>query len=61
MSRLLDEKLEAKKKQDYRKSLEDDSQTAADYLEGKHGPGSEPDIGMDEFGNLVDEYGKIID
>ena len=55
------EKLEAKKKQDYRKSLEHDSQTQADYLEGKHGPGPEPDTGMDEFGNIVDEYGEIID
>jgi hypothetical protein len=49
------EKIEAKKKQDYRKSLEHDSQTAADYLEGKHGPGPEPDdMDMfDEFGNYI--------
>ncbi len=53
--------VESKKKQDYRKSLEHDTQTQADYLEGKHGPGPEPDVGMDEFGNLVDEYGEIID
>ena len=55
------EKIEAKKKQDYRKSLEHDSETQADYIETKYGPGPEPDVGMDEFGNLVDEYGEIID
>ena len=55
------EKIEAKKKQDYRKSLEHDTQTQTDYIEGKYGPRTEPDVGMDEFGNLVDEYGEIID
>jgi YHS domain-containing protein len=56
------EKIEAKKKQDYRKSLEHDTQTQADYIETKYGPGPDSsDIGMDEFGNLVDEYGEIID
>jgi len=55
------EQLDAKKKQDYRKSLEHDSQTAADYLEGKHGPGPEPNTSIDEFGNVIDEYGEIIE
>ena len=55
------EKIEAKKKQDYRKSLEHDSQTQVDYIDNKYGPYQDPDVGMDEFGNLVDEYGEIID
>ena len=53
--------VESKKKRDYRKSLEHDTQTAADYLEGKHGPGPEPNTSIDEFGNVIDEYGEIID
>ena len=59
--RTIKEKLDAKKKQDYRKSLEHDTQTQADYLEGKHGPGPEPSTSIDEFGNVIDEYGEIID
>ena len=55
------EKLEAKKKQDYRKSLEHDTSTQADYLENKYGPGPEPDTSIDEFGNVIDEYGEIIE
>jgi len=43
------------------RSINEDVTNQADYLEGKYGPGPEPDVGMDEFGNLVDEYGKIID
>ena len=41
--------------------LEHDTQTQADYIEGKHGPGPEPDTSIDEFGNVIDEYGEIID
>ena len=57
----LNEIVESKKKRDYRKTLEHDSQTQADYIETKYGPGPEADVGMDEFGNLVDEYGEILD
>ena len=57
----LNEIVESKKKRDYRKSLEHDSEIQADYIETKYGPGPEADVGMDEFGNLVDEYGEIID
>ena len=53
--------VESKKKRDYRKDLEYDTSTQADYIETKYGPGSEPDVSMDEFGNLIDEYGEIID
>jgi hypothetical protein len=53
--------VERKKKRDYRKSLEHDTQTQADYIEGRYGPGPEDTTSMDEFGNLLDEYGEIID
>ena len=53
--------VESKKKRDYRKDLEYDTSTQADYIETHYGPGSEPDVSMDEFGNLIDEYGEIID
>ena len=57
----INEMMEAKKKQKYRKSLEHDTQTQADYIEGKYGPGPEDTTSMDEFGNILDEYGEIID
>ena len=53
--------VESKKKRDYRKSLEHDTQTQADYIENKYGPGPEPDTSIDEFGNVIDEYGEIIE
>ena len=53
--------VESKKKRDYRKDLEYDSSTQADYLESKYGPGPEPSTSIDEFGNVIDEYGEIIE
>ena len=57
----LKEIVESKKKRDYRKDLEYDTSTQADYIESKYGPGPEDTTSMDEFGNLIDEYGEIID
>ena len=53
--------VESKKKRDYRKDLEYDTSTQADYIDSKYGPCPEPDTSIDEFGNILDEYGEIID
>ena len=55
------DKVVAKKKQKYRQQLEEDTSTQADYIETKYGPGPEPDTSIDEFGNVIDEYGEIIE
>ena len=55
------DKVVAKNKQKYKSKLESDTMEQVDYIEKKHGPGPEPDTSIDEFGNILDEYGEIID
>ena len=48
--------VETTKKKQYNKHLDDNPHEDPRIPEGP-----EPDVGMDEFGNLVDDYGEIID
>jgi len=56
-------RLRAERKQKARAKLESDTMEQVDYIENKYGPGHDPsDAGsIDEHGNLLDEFGEIID
>ena len=56
------DKVIAKKKQKYKNKLESDTMEQIDYIEKKRGPFQDPPTDtMDEFGNVIDEFGKIIE
>ena len=54
--------VENQKKQKYKNKLEKDQMEQIDFIEKKRGPFQDPPTDtMDEFGNVIDEFGKIIE